>query len=164
MGKLTHIDRKVGAVMRDVSSKKITLRKAAASGRVLMKASTLRTILSLRVEKGDVVQVARLAGIMGAKRVPELIPLCHPIILDNVKVSVEPGADGSSLEIRSEVVSRGRTGVEMEALAAVAAAALTVYDMCKSLDRDMVIGEIMLQTKSGGKSGSYARNGGKSKP
>ncbi len=142
--------------MVDVSDKPVTERMARASGRVTMAAETLRTILDRGLHKGDVIEVARLAGIMAAKKTPELIPLCHSLGLDSVSIDLRP-VDGTTLSIESTVRVQGRTGVEMEALTAVAVAALTVYDMCKSLDRGMTIGPFSLLEKSGGRSGHFVR-------
>ena len=160
MKKLTHIEPDAGPVMKDVSGKQSTKRRAVASGTVYMKSETLKRILSLSVEKGNVLEVARVAGIMGAKKVPDIIPLCHPILIDSVRVFIDPDRAGACLKIRAEAVAVGRTGVEMEALTAVAAAALTVYDMCKSLDREIRIADIILLEKSGGKSGRFVRRDG----
>lgn len=142
--------------MVDVGAKPVTERMARASGTVVMAANTLRTILDRRVSKGDVMEVSRLAGIMAAKKTPELIPLCHSLGLDSVSVELRPASD-TTLVIESTVRVQARTGVEMEALTAVAVAALTVYDMCKSLDRGMTIGPLVLLEKSGGRSGHFVR-------
>jgi cyclic pyranopterin phosphate synthase len=152
---LTHFDAAGNAVMVDVGAKAETERVATASGRVLMQAATLALIEQGGVKKGDVLAVAQLAGIMGAKRTPELIPLCHPVALSAVKVELTCTADPPAVEITATCRIKGRTGVEMEALCAVGAAALTVYDMCKAVDRGMVIGDIRLRHKAGGRSGSY---------
>ena len=141
--------------MVDVGQKEQTERVAVASGVVRMLPATLARIRRGRVEKGDVLAAARLAGVMAAKRTPDLVPLCHPISLSAVTVEVEPSAKG--VEIRAEVKTVDRTGVEMEALAAVCAAALTVYDMLKSVDRGMVIEKVQLESKSGGRSGTWKR-------
>jgi cyclic pyranopterin phosphate synthase len=154
-GKLTHFDAEGRAVMVDVSAKAETERIATAKGAVLMKPETLALITAGGVKKGDVLSVARLAGIMGAKRTPDLIPLCHPLALSSVKVDLAVDAARSAVEISATCKLTGRTGVEMEALTAVAVAALTVYDMCKAVDRAMRITEIRLVHKSGGKSGTY---------
>ncbi len=142
--------------MVDVGGKKITKRLARAQGRVLMQAETLRLIMQREVAKGDVLEVARLAGIMAAKRTGDLIPLCHPLGLDSVSISFNQ-RDECTLEIEATSAVHARTGVEMEALTAVSVAALTVYDMCKSVDRSMVIDDICLIEKKGGKSGHYLR-------
>jgi cyclic pyranopterin phosphate synthase len=139
----------------DVSAKAETERVAVAGGRITMQKATLEKIMAGDMKKGDVLSVARLAGIMGAKRTPDLIPLCHPLNLTSVAVELSCDPDTSSAEITATTKITGRTGVEMEALTAVAVAALTVYDMCKSVDRGMRIGDIRLLHKSGGKSGTY---------
>ena len=141
--------------MVDVGDKEKTQRVAVATGRVRMSAAALTKIRSGKVEKGDVIGAARIAGIMAAKRTPDLIPLCHPISLSGVEVEVH--ARPSGVEIRATVKTVDRTGVEMEALTAVSAAALTVYDMLKSTDRGMMIEDIGLELKSGGRSGTWAR-------
>jgi cyclic pyranopterin phosphate synthase len=155
MSGLTHFDEKGGAIMVDVSDKAETARVAVAGGSVLMERATLDLIMAGGVKKGDVLAVARLAGIMAAKRTPDLIPLCHPLNLSSVAVELSCDPATSSVEITATAKITGRTGVEMEALTAVAVAALTVYDMCKSVDRGMRIGDIRLLHKSGGKSGTY---------
>ena len=157
MSELSHFDKDGNPRMVDVSAKDATGRKAVAEGRVTMRPETLALVREGGHKKGDVVQVARLAGIMGAKRTPELIPLCHPVGLDHVGIDIELAGDG--LVIRAECRLEGRTGVEMEALTAVAVAALTVYDMCKAVDREMVIHGIRLLHKSGGKSGTFDADG-----
>jgi cyclic pyranopterin phosphate synthase len=141
--------------MVDVSGKAATERVATARGRVRLQPETLALIEQGQVAKGDVLSVARLAGIMGAKRTPDLIPLCHPLALSAVSVDLTLDRAGSAIEISATCRLVGRTGVEMEALTAVAVAALTVYDMCKSVDRGMVLTDIRLVQKSGGKSGSW---------
>ncbi|MCG8594275.1 MAG: cyclic pyranopterin monophosphate synthase MoaC [Kiloniellales bacterium] len=155
MSGFTHLDEQGRAVMVDVADKAETERRAVAKGRVYMAAETLALIRDGAVKKGDVLSVARLAGIMGAKRTPDLIPLCHPLALTSVKVELELDEGASAVEITASCGLKGRTGVEMEALTAVAVAALTVYDMCKARDRGMRIGDIRLVHKSGGKSGTY---------
>jgi cyclic pyranopterin monophosphate synthase len=157
MGKLSHFDGQGRARMVDVGSKSPTQRIAVASGRVVMKAETLRRIMDKEMEKGDVLGVARVAGIMAAKRTGEVIPLCHPLNIDNVEIFFQPDVERSEVRIETRVKSTGKTGVEMEALVATAASALTIYDMCKAIDRGMKISEIMLLKKSGGKSGTYIR-------
>lgn len=154
---LTHFDASGASCMVDVSAKAVTERVAVAAGTVTMKPETLRLILDRRAVKGDVLEVARIAGIMAAKRVDLLIPLCHPLGLDAVQLDLAADPDGSRILIRATVKTTGRTGVEMEAMTAVSVAALTVYDMCKAVDREMVLGEIRLLAKSGGKSGSFVR-------
>ena len=156
MGELTHFDAQGASRMVDVSSKEVSARHARASGLVHMRASTLALILNRGLAKGDVLEVARLAGIMAAKRVGDLIPLCHPLGLDALEMSLAP-ADRETLRIEATAKVQGRTGVEMEALTAVSIAALTVYDMCKSIDRGIVIDRIRLEEKSGGRSGHYRR-------
>jgi cyclic pyranopterin phosphate synthase len=141
--------------MVDVSAKSETEREAVATATISMRPETLRLILEGDVKKGDVLGVARLAGIMGAKRTPELIPLCHPVNLSSVSVELRANAERGTVEITATCKTTGRTGVEMEALTAVSVAALTVYDMCKAVDRGMTIGELRLLKKSGGKSGTY---------
>lgn len=153
---LAHFDESGASRMVDVGDKAVTDRRARASGRVRMEASTLERIRDRRLSKGDVLEVARLAGIMAAKRTSELVPLCHALPLDSVALSFD-FADERTLSIESNVRTTARTGVEMEALAAVSAAALTVYDMCKSVDRGMVIESIKLEEKSGGRSGHFVR-------
>ena len=155
MSGLTHIDDQGNAVMVDVGDKAETARTATAEGRVRMQAETLRRIAEGSVKKGDVLTVAQLAGIMGAKRTPDLIPLCHPLALTSVKVLLEPEPDNPAIRITATCKLEGRTGVEMEALTAVSVAALTIYDMVKAIDRSMVIEGIRLLHKSGGRSGDY---------
>jgi cyclic pyranopterin phosphate synthase len=152
---LTHFDAAGNAVMVDVGAKPATERVAVAAGRVLMRPATLALIQERGVKKGDVLTVAQLAGIMGAKRTPDLIPLCHPLPLSSVTVELACQTEPPSVEISATCRVRGPTGVEMEALCAVAAAALTVYDMCKAVDRGMRITDIRLRHKSGGRSGSF---------
>ena len=152
---LTHFDTDGNAVMVDVSDKSVSERVAIASGSVLMRPETLRRILDRGIQKGDVLAVAQLAGIMGAKRTPDLIPLCHPLNLTSVKVDLACDPEQSAVHITASVKLHGRTGVEMEALTAVSVAALTVYDMCKAMDRGMRITDIHVTHKSGGKSGTY---------
>ena len=151
----THFDEQGQARMVDVSGKDASERVATAKGRVRLQPETLALIEQGQVAKGDVLSVARLAGIMGAKRTPDLIPLCHPLALSAVSVDLTLDRAGSAIEISATCRLVGRTGVEMEALTAVAIAALTVYDMCKSVDRGMVLTDIRLVHKSGGKSGSW---------
>jgi cyclic pyranopterin monophosphate synthase len=155
MSDFTHFDAKGNAAMVDVSSKDETERVAVASGSVLMEKATIAKIMSGGLKKGDVLSVARLAGIMGAKRTPDLIPLCHPLNLSSVAVELSCDPARAAVDITATCKITGRTGVEMEALTAVAVAALTVYDMCKSIDRGMRLTEIRLMHKSGGKSGIY---------
>ena len=155
MSGLTHIDAAGNAVMVDVGGKEVTERAATAEGRVAMAPATLARIAEHGFGKGDVLAGAQLAGIMGAKRTAELIPLCHPLPLSSVKVELAPEPEANSVAIRATCKVAGRTGVEMEALTAVAVAALTVYDMCKAVDRGMRIEGIHLVHKAGGRSGEY---------
>ena len=155
MDRLTHIDEKGRSKMVDVSEKEITLREAIASGSVTMKPDTFRMIMNNEIVKGDVLGVAKIAGIMGAKKTGELIPMCHPLEITHVEVLFHPREEESTIGVESRVRVRGRTGVEMEALVAVSAAALTIYDMCKAVDKGMVISQVKLVKKSGGKSGTY---------
>ena len=142
--------------MKDVGDKEVTLRKARASGRVRMRAETQQLIRDKAVGKGDVLEVARLAGIMAAKQTAQLIPLCHPLPLDAVSVAFDfPDRDTVAIEVEARATAR--TGVEMEALVAASVAALTIYDMCKSVDREMVVQQVRLEEKSGGRSGHFVR-------
>ena len=143
--------------MIDVGAKAVTKREARAFARVEMKPETIVLITGNRIEKGNVLEVARLAGILAAKKTSEIIPLCHPLNIEVVEVDVQPKEKINSLEINTLVRLSGKTGAEMEALTAAAAAALTVYDMCKSVDKEMVISDIKLMMKSGGRSGLYRR-------
>ncbi len=155
MADFTHFDAEGKAVMVDVGDKDITERTATAQGSVLMQAETLKAIQDGGHKKGDVLGVARLAGIMAAKRTPDLIPLCHPLALTSVQVDLVCDAARNAVDITATCKLTGRTGVEMEALTAVSVAALTVYDMCKAVDRAMRITEIRLTPKAGGKSGTF---------
>ena len=155
--KLTHFDDEGAARMVNVSEKAETVREAVAAGCVFMLPETLRLILDRKVSKGDVFGVARLAGIAAAKKTSDLIPLCHPLNLASVEISFEPDEKASCVNMRARVTSTGPTGVEMEALTAVAAAGLTIYDMCKAVDRGMIIADIRLMKKTGGKSGTFER-------
>ena len=157
MSKLTHFDNDGNPNMVDVSSKEITVRNAEATGYVYMEENTLNTIIDKKILKGDVFQIARLAGIMASKQTSSIIPLCHPLIIDKVTVNILPDENNSRVLISSSVTCRGSTGVEMEALTAVSASALTIYDMCKSIDRSMTIKDIKLIKKSGGNSGNWVR-------
>lgn len=157
MGRLSHFDEEGRARMVDVGAKPVTRREAVASGRVLMKPQTLRRVLDKKIEKGDVLGVARVAGIMAAKRTGEIIPLCHPLGIDSVDIYFQPNLKTSEIAIEVQVKSTGKTGAEMEALVAVAASALTIYDMCKAVDRGMKLTEIVLEKKKGGKSGTFIR-------
>jgi len=153
----THFDAEGKALMVDVSAKDETERVATAQATVLMQPDTLRMIEEGGHKKGDVLAVARLAGIMAAKRTPDLIPLCHPLPLTSVTVDLAPDRERCAIDIRATCKLKGRTGVEMEALTAASVAALTVYDMCKAVDRGMTIGEVRLVYKAGGKSGIYEK-------
>jgi cyclic pyranopterin phosphate synthase len=155
VSKLTHIDDAGNAVMVDVSAKDVTERVATAKGSVLMEPATLALIQTRGVKKGDVLSIAQLAGIMGAKKTPDLIPLCHPLNLSSVTVELTCDAARNAVDITATCKLAGRTGVEMEALTAVSVAALTVYDMCKAVDRAMRITDIRLVHKAGGKSGTF---------
>jgi cyclic pyranopterin phosphate synthase len=152
---LTHFDAEGRAAMVDVSAKQVSVRTATARARVTMQPATLAIIQSGTASKGDVLGVARIAGIMAAKRTADLIPLCHPLPIDAVSVALTAAADG--IDIEATVRTTGRTGVEMEALTAASVAALTVYDMCKSVDRAMRIENVRLAHKDGGKSGVFAQ-------
>lgn len=156
-GKLTHLDAAGHARMVDVSAKEETARVAVAAGRVAMLPETLALIAEGGIPKGDVLAAARIAGIMAAKKTAELIPLCHPLSLSSVEVELTPNREDSAVDIRATCKLAGRTGVEMEALTAVSVAALTVYDMCKAVDRAMTIEAVRLVHKSGGKSGAWDR-------
>lgn len=158
MSKLTHFDDEGRARMVDVSEKAETERIATAKGEIQVSPETAQRIAEGTIGKGDVLSVARLAGIMGAKRTPDLIPLCHPLSLSSVSVELSLDQQHNTVLIEATCKLKGRTGVEMEALTAVNVAALTVYDMCKAMDRSMVIGNIRLTHKSGGKSGRYEAN------
>jgi cyclic pyranopterin phosphate synthase len=159
MEELSHVDPSGQARMVDVGGKADTGREAVARATVLMKSSTLEQVRANQMKKGDVLAVARVAGIMAAKRTPELIPLCHTIPLDSVSVDFDlSGSEGIGITARAR--STGKTGVEMEALVAASVAGLTIYDMCKAVDRGMTIGEVYLESKSGGRSGTYRREQG----
>lgn len=155
MPDLTHFDEKGAAHMVDVSDKQITHRVAIAKGRVLMAPSTLELITEGRAKKGDVLGVARLAGIMASKKTHDLIPLCHPLALSKVSVELTPNADDNCVEIVATVKTTGQTGVEMEALTAVSVAGLTIYDMVKAVDKAMLISDVRLVLKDGGMSGLF---------
>ncbi len=155
MSGFTHLDDDGNAVMVDVSDKEITERIATAKGSVYMQPDTLALIMDGGVKKGDVLSVAQLAGIMGAKKTPDLIPLCHPLSLSSVKVDLACDPARNAVDITATCKLDGKTGVEMEALTAASVAALTVYDMCKAVDRGMRISDIRLVHKSGGKSGTF---------
>jgi len=155
--RLTHLDRRGRARMVDVSAKAVTVREAVARGEVTMRRETLALIAAGGLPKGDALGVARCAGIMAAKRTAELVPLCHPLPLSHVDVELTPDAAGARVAIESRVRAEARTGVEMEALTAVAVAGLTLYDMCKAVDREMTLGRVRLVRKTGGRSGTFVR-------
>jgi cyclic pyranopterin phosphate synthase len=157
MPSFTHIDEKGSVRMVDVTEKESTKRTAIAQGVVIMDPATFRKIKSQKVKKGNVLETARIAGIMAAKKTSDLIPMCHPLNLTHVSVDFYPDESSSSIRIESSVKIFSQTGVEMEALTAVSVAALTIYDMCKSYDREMTISDIFLIEKQGGKSGKYIR-------
>ncbi len=156
MSKLTHINENGDAEMVDVSEKDTTAREAKASSRIVMQPETLELIISGSHKKGDVLSVAKIAGIQAAKKCSELIPLCHPLMLSKVSVELTPNIEDNSVEILAIAKLNGKTGVEMEALTAASIAALTVYDMCKAVDRFMTIDHVQLLEKKGGKSGHWA--------
>jgi len=155
MSRLTHVDDKGKARMVDVSGKNVTLREAVASGAIFMKPETFRMVVNAEIAKGDVLGVAKIAGIMAAKKTSELIPLCHPLDITHVDIQFHLREKQNSITIEAAVKTLHRTGAEMEAMVAVTAAALTIYDMCKAVDRAMVIADVKLLKKSGGKSGTY---------
>ena len=155
MSKLTHINSNGEAQMVDVSDKENTMREAKAGARVVMQSKTLDLIVSGSHKKGDVLSVAKIAGIQAAKKCSELIPLCHPLMLTKVNVELTPNSEKNCIEITATAKLNGRTGVEMEALTAASIAALTVYDMCKAVDRFMTIDNVQLLDKKGGKSGHW---------
>lgn len=154
---LTHINEQGRAKMVDVSEKEETTREAVAYGNVYMKKETLERIKEGTIKKGDVLSVAQVAGIMGAKKTSDIIPMCHPIMISGCDIKFILNFDKSRIEITATVKNTGQTGVEMEALAAVTIAGLTIYDMCKAIDREMIISDVMLMKKSGGKSGIFER-------
>jgi len=156
MPELSHVSSDGEARMVDVTPKPSTERVAVASGRITMKPETLQQVKNASLKKGDVLAVARVAGIMAAKKTPDLIPLCHPIMIDNISVDFDLTAD-DSIGIITTSKSTGKTGVEMEALVAASVSALTIYDMCKAVDKEMTITDIYLESKTGGKSGTYRR-------
>jgi len=157
MPTFTHLDEEGRVRMVDVSEKTATAREAAAQGIITMQPETFDLIREQKVKKGNVLETARIAGIMAAKRTAELIPMCHPLLITHVQVDFTPDANNHSIRIESIVRVVGQTGVEMEALTAVSVAALTIYDMCKSYDRAMSISDVYLLKKSGGKSGTFVR-------
>ena len=152
---LTHLDDRGAATMVDVSAKKVTARTATAKARISMKPATLKLIADGDLAKGNALEVARIAGIMAAKKTADLIPLCHPLALSKVSVEFTPDEKTSCIEVEATVKLNGQTGVEMEALTAVSIACLTLYDMAKAVDRSMTIGDMRLTHKAGGKSGTY---------
>lgn len=152
---LTHIDENGKAKMVDVSDKIETNRVAVAGGRIRMKENTLQLIIQGDIEKGDVLGTARIAGIMGCKKTSDLIPMCHPLMINNCKITFNVDEENSAILIEASAKTNGKTGVEMEALTAVSIAALTIYDMCKAVDKAMIIEDIHLIKKSGGKSGEW---------
>ena len=157
MNLFSHIDDQGNASMVDISGKDVTSRFAAASGKITMSRECFELLAEGRVPKGDVLSTARIAGIQAAKRTPELIPLCHTLLLEKVKIDFMPVASDRALEVSCEVRLTGKTGAEMEALTGVSVALLTVYDMCKAIDKNMVISDICLQEKDGGKTGHFVR-------
>ena len=158
MNKLTHFDDDGKAVMVDITEKKITERIAVATGEIVMNKETLEAVKKGNIKKGDVLGVARIAAIMAAKQTHSLIPMCHNILLTNAKIEFSFDDEENKILIKSTVKTTGKTGVEMEALTMVAIAGLTIYDMCKSMDKFMVIGEITLVEKHGGKSGDWVKD------
>src|SRR5512143_2511263 len=159
MAKLTHFDKKGRAKMVDVSQKKETLREAIVRGSVFMNPNTYKSIMSGEIAKGDVLAVAKVAGIMAAKKTSEIIPMCHPLNLSHVEINFRPLEKESRIDVEAKVRLKGQTGVEMEGFVAVAAAGLTIYDMCKAIDRGMVVSDIHIVAKKGGKSGTYVARG-----
>ena len=157
MQDFTHFNKQGRAKMVDVGEKPVSVRTAVAAARVLVNDNTFALIKSGGMKKGDVLTVAQVAGVMGAKRTPDLIPMCHPILIDGINLELHLDEQRCSVEIRATVSCAGRTGVEMEALTAVSTAALTVYDMCKAVQKDMVITDIRLVSKTGGIHGDYER-------
>jgi len=157
MSQLTHVDASGSAHMVDVGGKDITVRTARAQAMVYTRSDVIAMINHAQLKKGDVVAVARVAGIMAAKKTPELIPLCHPLALTKVSIDIECNEAKGEITIVSECRLQGQTGVEMEALTAASVAALTIYDMCKAVDAEMIIGDIKLLTKTGGKQGDWQR-------
>ena len=159
MSSFTHIDEKGQVRMVDVTAKKPTERTAVAGGMISMNSETFKLIENQKVKKGNVLETARIAGIMAAKKTAELIPMCHPLNITHIQVDFSPDAAASCIGIEAAVRAIDQTGVEMEAITAVSVAALTIYDMCKSSDKEMTISKIQLLKKSGGKSGTYVRKG-----
>ena len=157
MSKLTHFNQAGEAHMVDIAEKAVTARRAVAAGRILMQPETLQLICEGKHKKGDVLGVARIAGIMATKRTADLVPMCHPLALTHVAVEFEVDADSSAVDCTVTAETAGKTGVEMEALTGVQLALLTIYDMCKAVDRGMVISDVRLLEKAGGKSGHWTR-------
>jgi len=157
MDELTHFNQEGRARMVDVSNKADTVRVAVARGEIRMKPETIRLVKDRGLSKGDVLAVSQVAAVMGAKKTSDIIPMCHPLLLSGIDVSFNIDEIVNRIEIEAVVKNTGQTGVEMEALTAVSVAALTIYDMCKAVEKDMVIGDICLVSKSGGKSGNYVR-------
>ena len=157
--RLSHVDRVGRAAMVDVGDKAVTRREARATGRILLRPETVRAVRENALAKGDVLAVARLAGILAAKDTARLIPLCHPLALDHIALDLEPSDEPPSIRVTASARTSGRTGVEMEALVGASVALLAVYDMVKAIDRDAVIGDLRLEEKSGGKSGEWRRAG-----
>lgn len=155
---LTHFNASGEAHMVDVGNKDITTREGVADGRIYMEAETLKKIMEGSHKKGDVLGIARIAGIMGSKKTPDLVPLCHPIMITSVDVELTPEPEKNAVYCKATVRCNGQTGVEMETITAVQVALLTIYDMCKAVDRGMVISEVGLLSKSGGKSGTWRRS------
>src|SRR4030043_1053450 len=155
MPRLTHFDKKGRAKMVDVSKKRETVREAVVRGSISMNQKTFKSIISGKIAKGDVLAVAKVAGIMAAKKTSEIIPMCHPLNLSHIEVNFHPSEKESRIDIEAKVKIKAQTGVEMEGLVAVATAGLTIYDMCKAIDRGMVISNIHLVKKTGGKSGTF---------
>jgi cyclic pyranopterin phosphate synthase len=159
MSELTHLNKKGEAIMVDVSYKDKTVREAIAEGIVKMKVETLKKIIEHNIPKGDVLSVARVAGIMAVKKTSQLIPLCHPLAIDAIKIDFEPHEERGILKVKCYVKTTEKTGVEMEALTGVSITCLTIYDMCKAIEKDIEIGPIRLIKKTGGKSGTYVKEG-----
>jgi cyclic pyranopterin monophosphate synthase len=153
----THLDENGKVKMVDISDKQVTVRKAVAAGEIKCNRNTVSLIISNEIKKGDVFAAARIAGIMAAKKTSEIIPLCHNISIQSVEINIDADSEQGKIFIKSIVITDGKTGVEMEALTAVTGSCLCIYDMCKAVDKDMVIGDIKLLSKSGGRSGNYER-------
>jgi cyclic pyranopterin phosphate synthase len=156
-GSFSHLNKKGQAYMVDVSPKPFTQREAAASGQIIIGPDAFNLLIDSKISKGDVLAVARIAGIMAAKKVETLIPLCHPLILQQVEIDFTLDSEKNTIGILARVKAKGATGVEMEALTAVSVAALTIYDMCKSAEKDITIEKVQLEYKTGGKSGTWKR-------